>query len=509
MNKDQKLAKIFQLEVEGKTALGFDTGLDAQAFAQAKAAQFITQPGFVVSPDGKIEEWKAAGVIEYPGPESAAEASGEPGSGGGSRMVIWGPPFAGERLDLLVEDDRRKDEALTSVQSWIGARLALDSREFSTRSGGALVSPAGSVFFPPERLVTRCLQAGGDEVWLREESSVHPDLTGKAAVSFTAAAMLYRIFSGIRPFSGGDEEALHQNVREGVFLPVNLAAPGLDEKTAALINAALGDGGKQREQVRRPDPALIRKCLESMPGAVSGKAVRKAAAFFHPLPEADQAKIRQEAARFRKKKNTAVQARRFVIRNTALILGAAAAILVAVLIGRSITAGRAALPTTTGMDSVRVIRAYYDAFGSLDHQMMEAAVIQKAGKADIEMVTTFFVVSKVRQAYEYTASPVVPAQEWRDAGSPPAGVPVFGVSDLTIEKISGDEEGEEMRYRASYILWIPRSSGEAGDESPAEAAVPESSPPAPAAPPLPYSYTDDLTLIRHKGNWRIAEINRK
>jgi hypothetical protein len=502
-------ANIFQLKVEGKPALGFDTGLDSQAFAQAKMAQFITQPGFVVFPDGKVEEWKAAGVIEYPGPPEPMEMKNRPGTAKSPTMVIWGALFSGERLDLFIEDDGRKDEALEAVRSWTGARLALDDQEFFTRPGGALVSPAGSVFFPPEQLVTRCLRTEGDEVWLRGEAYVHPDLTGKEAVSFTAAAMLYRIFSGVRPFSGGDEEVQHQNVREGVFLPLNLAAPGLDGKTAALIDAALEGGKKDSGQSRRPDPVLFRECLESMPGAASHGAAGKTAAFFHPLAEAEQAKIRQEAARFWKKKNTTVQTRRFVIRNTALILGMAAAILFAVLIGRSIAAGRAALPTTTGMDSVQVIRAYYDAFGSLDHQMMEAAVMQKAGKADIDMVTSFFVISRVRQAYEYTASPVIPAQEWRDSGSPSAGAPVFGVSDLAIAKISGDEEGEEMRYRVSYILWIPDSSGEAEDESPADVSGPESSNPAQAAPPLPYSHTDELTLIRHKGNWRITEINRK
>jgi hypothetical protein len=315
--------------------------------------------------------------------------------------------------------------------------------------------------------------------------------------------MLYRVFAGEPPFSGGDEEALHQNIREGVFLPVHLAAPGLDEKTAALINAALGDGKKDGGQVRRPDPGPLRDCLDRPPEAASHKtAVVSVAAFFHPLPEAERVKINEEAARFWKKKNAAVHTRRFVIRNTAGIAGIAAAALIAVLAGRSIAEGRAGLPTTVGMDSAQVVRAYYDAFGGLDHQMMEAAVTGKAGKGDIEMVTNFFVINKVRQAYEYTSSPVIPAQEWRDSGAPPVDTPVFGVSDLHIEQIPGEEGDGEARYRASYTLWLPVSPG-AGEHEAPEPAVQDQAP-----PPLPSPRLDELTLIRHNGSWRISEIHR-
>ena len=489
--------KFFQLEIEGKAALGFDTGLGALAFAQTKTAQFITQPGFVVFPDGKIETWKASGVIEYPEPENL-------GPGGGSSMVIWGPPFEGELLDLLIEDGSRKDESLRAILFWIEARLALGDRELAVRPGGAFVSPAGTVFFPPEGLISRCLRAEGDEAWLRgSEVYVHPDLTGKEAAAFSAAAMLYRVFAGTPAFTGGDAEALHQNIREGVFLPVNMAAPGLEKTTAALINAALVEDRKGGGPGGRPDPALFLDKLKPLREASSPGSAAGAAVFFHPLPEAERKKINEEAARYGKKQTTAVQTRRFIIRNMALIAGFAAAALVAVLIGRSIAASRASLPSTAGMDSAQVVRAYYDSFGALNHQMMEAAVIQKAGKADIEMVTNFFVISKVREAYEHTRSPVIPAQEWRDAGSPPAAVPVFGVSDLEIEKISGDEDGEETRYSSSLILWLPVSSPEEGDRAPA-AAGPED-----PGPPLPHPYTDELSLIRHKGNWRIAEINSR
>jgi hypothetical protein len=157
------------------------------------------------------------------------------------------------------------------------------------------------------------------------------------------------------------------------------------------------------------------------------------------------------------------------------------------------------------MDSAQVIRSYYEAFGALDHQRMDAAVMGKAGKKDIEMVTNFFVISRVRQAYEQNISALIPAQEWRDSGSPPVSSPVFGVSDLVIEKIAGDEGEEKTQYSASYILWLPASPPE---EEAAPAPAGDGAEPDTPALPQGYPYTDYLTLIRHNGDWRITEIIR-
>ncbi|MDR1900137.1 MAG: hypothetical protein LBQ55_09025, partial [Treponema sp.] len=130
----------------------------------------------------------------------------------------------------------------------------------------------------------------------------------------------------------------------------------------------------------------------------------------------------------------------------------------------------------------------------LDHQMMEACVISKAGKADIDMVTHFFVLSKVREAYEPGFS-VIPAQEWIDAGAPPGPLQVFGVSDLRVTKISGDDN--ETRFSAAFTLWTPESADPGESSEGAQAPVTRGR-----------SYRDELTLIRRKGDWRIAEIKR-
>jgi hypothetical protein len=347
------------------------------------------------------------------------------------------------------------------------------------------------------------------------------DLSGEAALSFTAAAMLYRILAsekgsaaGALPFPAKDADLLHQDMREGVFLPLRLAAPGLESGAADLVDRALAG---VRDPVKRPSPAAIGGLVKGPP-------------LFRELKAGELAKLEEERRRYEKKRNLAVGTRRFVVRNTAVLTGIAVALVIVILVAHSIISSRRSLPTTAGMDSRQVVETYYGAFGDLDHTLMEACVLNKAGRGDIEMVTRFFVTTKVRQAYEYTSSAVVSAGEWFEMGAPPTVTPVIGVTDLAITPLAGDEAGDERSYRAEYILWIPGPADEDDEGPPPIVAVPGPAPEQPAEPPaaqgtgfplgaagapaaefippLGYAFTDELTLIRHKGNWRITKIDR-
>jgi hypothetical protein len=362
------------------------------------------------------------------------------------------------------------------------------------------------MFFTPESLTLRCLQAeGADARICGGEWYVHPDLTGMEAAVFTAGAMLYRVLSGAVPYPARDEELLHQDMREGNVPPIRLAAPGLDERLASLIQAALVSAEKTSgpaDRIPRSGTALLSQLLAIL--KPEGRAVSGAASLFHQLSAEEQLRLAKEKDQFLKRKNLAVKTRRFVIRNTAIIAGCAAAVLIAVLMVRSVVKSRADRPTTAGMDSAQVVHSYYGAFGGLDHQLMEACVIQGAGKGDIEMVTNLFVISRVRQAYEMRGSPpLITAAEWQNAGAQPLDSQVFGVTGLEIERLSGDESAEAVRYRAVYTLWLPRQYG-AENAAQEDAGSQEET----AGLPVGVRYTDELTLIKNRGNWRIAEIHR-
>jgi hypothetical protein len=136
-------------------------------------------------------------------------------------------------------------------------------------------------------------------------------------------------------------------------------------------------------------------------------------------------------------------------------------------------------------------------------------VVNKAGKSDIEMVTNFFVINRVRQAYEMTAPLQISAREWVEGGASPTTAFVFGVSDFDMDILAGG--AEETLARVSYILWMPASYApreEIPEEERSSAFTGAADWEPPPALPQGFAYTDELRLILRKGAWRIAEINR-
>ena len=502
--------RIFNFALNGNTVLGFDTGLNAQAFAQAKIAQFITRPGFIVYPDGKVETWLQGGVTEHAldGFQGAAPESS--GLVSAKTMVVWGPLFPGERLDELLNKSGRQDEALDALRFWIRAREVLqnlpDEKDppFPGPAGAFIVTapqgayPAGTVFFPPARLIKRTLEASGAETVLDVERWVHPDLEGAEAVSFSAAAMLYRIFCGVSPFRKDNPDELRQDIREAFFVPPNLAAPGLDSEMSDVIIRALSPVSKNRGEKPRSPPDFIL-------GFIGPPSSRAVSSWIKPLNGEETLRFRTEQEQYIKKKTRTVKTRRFMIRNAAIITGSLIALLVLLFVVRGAVLHRAQLPTTRGMSPIEVVNAYYSAFDALDNAVMEACVSGRAGRADIELATNLFVISKVRQAYEMTQEQFIPAKEWIEAGRPAAGKTVFGITDLKISVLSLNEAAAS--FEADYLFWMPGSPFREEKDTPSYEGAPapeENALPQPAAT----ATRDKLELVLSKGQWRITEISR-
>ncbi|MDR1024817.1 MAG: hypothetical protein LBL56_03755, partial [Treponema sp.] len=395
-----------RLQDETRDVLEFDTGLDAQAFAHAKLAHLVAASGYLVTSEGAWTPWKPKGIYERNG-----------------TMRIWGSGFTGEQLDRLVADDTRKDLALDALRYWIRARLlgAAQPGLPAPWPAGAIIAPEGTILFPPEELIRYSIDAAGPQARFNGvEGYVHPDLPGLKGTAFTAGALLYRIFCSSPPFPNTNQGLLYQDIREGVFLPPQLVVPGLDTKLAVLISQALSPFTGKREKGKKENqgeqtPEMLRALgdLLGPPGSAA------AASYLHGLAPTEQARLILAKERFIKKHIRGVKTKRFVRRNTALIAGISIGVLSVALLIKSGINDHANRPSTRGMSPQEVVETYYRSMGSLDHPQMEACVMPKIGKEDIDMVTNLFVISRVRQAYERGAPVIFSAQEWIDAGSPP------------------------------------------------------------------------------------------
>jgi len=472
------LKKVLFFELNGKEVLGFDTALTSRDFARTKMAQSIPQPGYIIYPDGRVEIWQRGGVTPL-------------GSGTDETIVFWGPLFPGEGIEELIKSTN-KDKALDAIRFWLKARIVLEEKfakaqeaAFSGLSGALIIHkknnlyPLGTVFFPPSDLFMRTITAETEA----EAEWAHPDLAGAEGISFSAGAMLYRVFCGADAFSGAGIEEIHQNIREGVFLTPSLALPGLDPEMSKLISNLLGTKIKGG-WAKRPAPNEIMEFIGA-PASVS----KQVSSWLRILDTDEITKMNAEKARYIKKNALTVKTRRFVTRNKIIITTSIVVLAIIALIVRDVIKNRPE-DITKGMNPVEVAETYYNAFGELDHAVMENCVRGKAGKDDIDMVTNFFVLSRVRQAYELYSTSFIPAQKWIDEGSPATDKIVFGITDLKIRGLSMNRE--KASFIAEYTLWTPNYNEESG------------------FPTIEgNSYKDELDFALIKGSWRIESIKRE
>jgi hypothetical protein len=499
---------IFCFEREGRKVLGIDTGLSAEAFARARLASLVTDPGYIVSLRDSaapvVELWRAGGTAELT-------------VNGGQKpvMVVWGPDFAGLSLDEIVtrEDDpvsRNAAGVLGALAVWVRARAVLPAENRPPPwPGAALVDEgAGTVLFLPEAAARRAFDSGGAGAWIDgAERWAHPDYSGEEADVFTAAALFYFALSGSFPYPGRDRDALREDIREGVFIPPRLAAPGLSGEAASLITASLSP----RARLKGQRPALadlarhIGAAAENTAVGPDGKR-----GLFRDVSPAEAKALEAERERFLRKREKAVKTGRFLRRNRSVILAVTGVVVIAALVAGSLIRARLDRPSTRGMESAAVIESYYNAITALDHEMLEACVTGGAGKDDINMVTNLYVISKVRQAYEAREIFIGPG-EWRQGGGGPSERAVFGIGDLRIRQIEAetntDGSGRAV-YRAEYLFFNPYPDSDgvaAGDTVDPSAEAEKTPPPVPAGVPR----RDELILVKDKkGLWRIEEIRR-
>jgi len=459
--------KVHISDVDNIPAACYDTGLDPRSFARTKMSQSMIEIGYLVHPDGSHEVWRSAGVKEV-----------------NNHMRVWGPLFNGKRLDQVIDQKGiQQQESLEAVIFWIRAKMFLGETHSTLNPGAAFICyedskdgahPKGSVFFSPDHLSNRCLYIEGLEI----DRYNCPDLLGIDAAAFCAAVMLYKIFSGAHPYPSAE---IFQDMREGIFLPLRLTAPELDEKLSALIDEALLLPVDKKRTSKSGVDILseILKMLMNKEGKVADVS-----SLFHTLSAEEKQQREKEKKLFQFKQNSVVKTKRFAMRNKYVLMGVGAGLAFTLIIVFSTVRGVTQRWTTADMTSEQVIAAYYDAFSSLDHPRMEAC-IQGADKSDIHVAINLYAVSRTRQAYENSSNiSIIPARVWRETGGELPSPNAFGVTDLSITYESGHENEQLIIYRADYVLWSPIDD-------------------------YPRHRSDILTLKRdNRKHWRIIEILR-
>ncbi|MCL2174764.1 MAG: hypothetical protein FWB73_01845 [Treponema sp.] len=458
--------RIFISDTDNGPVVYFDTGLEPRSFARTKMAQSLIEPGFVVHSDGTHKPWKPSGVNDMEG-----------------FMRVWGPLFNGKRLDLLLDEinpdtdcSQSKQEALNAVVLWIKAKLFLGETKSVINPGASFVGD-NDVFFAPEHISTRCLfiEQTGDNVSQQDRYNC-PDLIDINATAFCAGVMLYKILTGSHPYP---TEEIYQNMREGVYLPAYLAAPDMDEKISSLIQDAL-HLPVAKKQPSKNGTVILSEILNLL---CNKTKVVDVSSLYTTLPAEKNARLLKQKKWYLFRQASAKSIKNIVIRNRKIFIGMGIALLIFLFLFINTVKPDPNRPRTEGMTSDSVVTAYYSAFSLLDHFFMEACVLG-ADRSDINAAVSLFAINRARQAYDSSLVPVIiSAKTWQEHGGALPAPNVFGVTDFSLEHLSGNENDVIITYRADYLLWAPDE--EARNRS------------------------DTLTLKRDRfKNWRITDILR-
>ena len=462
---------------QGVKRLAVPIGAAGKSSSLARILALKGSPGWLVAEN--VREWRFEGVTQN-----------------GTDFFLHGPFVAARPLDSIL--DLPLAETLPFLARLAQSLVRLKEMAvplFSLQTDSILFTDdGGTLFLPPElfREVRgqRTYETNRDTY----EAINHPDLKGEALASFSIAALLYRVIAKRFPFTGTSAEEIHEQARKLKLPAPDQLVPECIPEISSLAMAGLG-------RVKR-----VPVTLQEWAAALCGLRGRE---LYRTVAADERERVLREAAALREGYEKRFRRSVFWRKNGKLI-AIVAAVVIAVGLGLgSILSNVFAPRLTKGYTPRKVVQTFYLAMNSLNNSLMDACVVNRAGRAEIGEATNLYVISRVTTAYEGRAN-IVPADEWDRNGRPSldAALTVYGVTDLSIA-----EEAAEPSpvFRVDYEKWAPASNPDDGVGPDDEVGPDDGS--SPADPPTGPRFegrknSDRVSLRRDKGDWVIFSIDR-
>jgi hypothetical protein len=457
---------VTELVEHGTKYIAVPVGDVARGTGLTRILALKTSPGWLVE-ETRVTEWRFEGVVEKEG-----------------SVFLYGPHAAGTPLASVLALPLA--QALPFLHRLVRALERLTERgvaRFPLETDTVLFTATGGVLFlPPE--VAREIREHSAFSLTREvfESVNHPDLKGDPLVSFSVAALLYRIVTGAFPFMGSSAEEMHEQARKLEINSPSRVVPELSEEVSALVMAGLGRSRRAgvplsewADRLSAWQGGELFHALSPQEKELAGRAAESLS----------QAAARSFARRMFWEKNWKVAA---IVAAVAIVVAAGAASIL-----RNVLAPR----VTRGFSPAHVVETFYASMNTLDHQTMQACVVGRAGREQINEVTTLYVTSRVTQGYEGRSN-LVSAAEWDRQGRPGIASPatVYGVTGLSLKE---EQPAPAPVFLVTYDKWNPAPPPDT-DAMPAITDTPRSE---------GHRVTERVWLKKDKGDWVIYKIDRR
>ena len=483
----ESVSPIILHQINGAAYCCLASGMEPRAFAHSAVTDYLHDACLRIAPDGTVQEFYLNETVTFFNTEKGREEVG----------IVLPLREAQPLIGLACLDTDAAAGAFCDPQALFRAEAVLRKlyRLFSyliaaykqgavseaffraavsvplcLLAEGGIDGGAQDLIVLPPRLVLRCVTAETAAALRFHYPWVHPDAERVPlddAASFFLATLSYACITGAPPFNSaavpfaavdGDDfcangaaEQLVQNIRDGVYVPVELRCPALCPQFAHLIDdgfaVAAGQGSAKTtgrhgsveatghksiglEKTADGDimpncctaPLLLlveqlcSYCDESLPlftgiqadevPAQHLDAQKVCAQEQAALTEEAEVQAAEDSAQraaleaFIQTARKRISRKRFVRRNSGKI--AAAAVLCAALIAvtAAVVVHLRKPPETASMSAEAVIHGFYTAVGTLDQTITGAYTKNKAAALYDGLMVHLYVTGKTREAYE-------------------------------------------------------------------------------------------------------------
>ncbi|UTC54035.1 hypothetical protein ABH09_05135 [Treponema sp. OMZ 803] len=482
----ESVSPIILHQINGAAYCCLASGMEPRAFAHSAVTDYLHDACLRIAPDGTVQEFYLNETVTFFNTEKGREEVGivlplreaQPLIGFAcldmdAAAGAFRDPQALFRAEAVLRKLYRLFSCLlTAYQHGTVSEdcfRAAMSAPLCLLAEGGIDGGAQDLIVLPPRLVLRCVTAETAAALRFHYPWVHPDAERVPlddAASFFLATLSYACITGAPPFNSaavpfaavdGDDfcangaaEQLVQNIRDGVYVPVELRCPALCPQFAHLIDdgfaVAAGQGSAKTtgrhgsveatghksiglEKTAGGDimpnrraallllvEQLCSHCDESLPlfagiqadggpaqhpdtqkaGMQEQAALTKEAEVQAAEDSAQRAALEAFIQTARKR----ISRKRFVRQNSGKI--AAAAVLCAALIAvtAAVVVHLRKPPETAGMSAEAVIHGFYTAVGTLDQTITGAYTKNKAAALYDGLMVHLYVTGKTREAYE-------------------------------------------------------------------------------------------------------------
>lgn len=382
-----------------------DSRMSGNVFVKAGFAGKIRENGLLAELNG--ETWNFS-LWSFDSTVSSADLK-EFSQGKDETVFLEGSCFAGFSLSECFESLEKKDliKACSLVCNALDALDESKSALSLVGAGGIIVSKDFSkVLFLPKNLIEISLSSLGEENFSDLYGSyLNPVFSGKTAVRFLQAAIVYKAICGKVPFAEKSASAREIDIRDLNYCPLRYAVFGVDEKILLFTENAFA--GKYCSFPKEEFSALELKEPSS----------------------SDLKKFNEESHKFLLRQEKKIRAKRWLsIKSTAIKICIAVfifAIAVAVSLYRTFCEKR----TTKGLTSLQTVEMYYSAVNLLDVDSARASSAKSLG-GRVDRLANIFVTGKTSSMYN-AGNDLVPPSVWLVKNQLDHNI--YGISNFTVD----------------------------------------------------------------------------